>query len=218
MAEENNDVNIDDFFDEQFWESVKQGEMPPLPDKIMKAVMRTAPLKTEEFQYLLSRYPYLSITNSLEKETPVEQLELLLAQSGWLILDGGHVLIAIPGRMRYGAYQTDDSEDSRGGGAGDSDGGGIGTLQAQGINTAWELVALAQKRGWYAMLAQGTRLMLRNAWIASDALSFEMKDYVPNDDDYLAHSRVQSYGLTERMRARAENMQAPKRLRMLRGG
>lgn len=172
------------------WDEVESGEFV---DGLAQQALERG-LSQLEFEYLLTRYPYLELRDANLGELAVsEPVSIVSAQTGWEIHDRGTSIAVGPGRLLFGAYTEDDDESG--------DGGvtiaGFGTLEWQAIQSAWELLALAHSRWASAEIVGGSAAMQRAAWIAAYAYSYDFRGFSPTSHDEAAYARLYYSGMLQ---------------------
>lgn len=141
-----------------------------------------------EFQYLLSRFPYIELANTVNNsriDSLKQAPEPRQTQSGWLLYDKDDYLLAGPGRLRLGGYNGALAE-----GEDDEDSGGGGTLLWQGIRTVQELMALANARWEGLMILGGHYPLQRYAWMVALDSGLAVEGFQPMVDDINQHAYI----------------------------
>jgi hypothetical protein len=147
------------------------------------------PVRPEDVQYLLTRYPFLQIINSDAKFEGAMKVTFVPTKSGWVIHDYGDAMSASPGELLFGSYGKDLSVLEEEGGEGGE--GGSGTIVNQAYITAQEMVALAIQKGWAGVeVIAGTTLMQWAAWMAAQDRNFSLIGYEPNKEAQDKRARV----------------------------
>lgn len=146
----------------------------------------------EDIQYLLDHCPFLQMVNP-DVEPESRSVELIPADSGWIIHHYGDAMSSSPGELLYGDYQPgkynlqDDEEGDGGKGR-----RGRGTIVRQAFETAMQMVELAQKFGWKnIMIVDGHRIMKRAAWMMAESLGMGVKGFQPNKHDFEVRRRTE---------------------------
>lgn len=185
MSDENASMNW-----QQFWEQTRdmfdKGEIPGGEFyQQLHAQATTRGVTYEEFYYLLSRYPALIIRNVESPDLPnMREAEVIKSTSGWDIIDCDGWLLSSPGKLLWGAYREGADEAS-------AEKKGVGTLTQQAVDTAYDMIILAQEKGWpSAHVVHGFYGMIRAAWIAAESLSFNLEGFTPTINDQVVQSWV----------------------------
>lgn len=148
-----------------------------------------------EKQYILSRYPYVVISNFDTEEThPTILFERNRMQNGWPILDyGDHLISGCNELMAYlinqegitDDYDGEDDEDDDGGKTGR---GRYGTIVQQYTDVAFELVRMAILKGWSGIrVGDGYYSMSRMVWVACEIAQFHCS-FKPTAEDFVVRN------------------------------
>lgn len=141
------------------------------------------PIRHEDVEYLLNRYPFLQII-STDPKFPEEgiQTKLIDAKSGWTIHDYGDAMSASPGELLFRRYE----EEEEGG-----ETGGTGTIIKQAYITAQEMVKIAASKGWPGIdIVDGTPIMKWATWMAALDRELLLNGYEPTEDDHKKRARL----------------------------
>lgn len=182
MAQKDKYQDLGKAFLQDIWGKRERG----LPDTMIDW---TGPVRHEDVQYLLSRYPFLQIINT-DAHFPEGGVEpkFIKADSGWVIHDYGDAMSASPGDLLYGNYSEKEGEE---GGEGS---GGKGTIIKQAYLTAQEMIAIAIQKQWQGInIIDGSPLMKWAAWMAAEDQEFGYSGYEPSDEDHKKRARVRKY-------------------------
>lgn len=176
------------------------------------------PVTQKEIEALLYRCPFLQC---IGPELPVEsrypdEPRFIEAQSGWKIFDYADALSTSFSDLFVGDWPDSLSSDfspvepsSTEPAVEDDDegSGGQGTLFHQAIITAEEIIEIAHRRGWGAvLLIDGHPLMKRAAWLKANALGILFNGFEPTDEDRRAYANQMRTG----NRGSATQKQRPK--------
>lgn len=140
----------------------------------------------QEFYYLLSCYPYLTICNAdypyIDSGT---KPTITYAKNGWPILNfnsvicaGSNILFAELNGKKPLSKQDEDE-------------GGNGTIVKQYSDVAYEAMALAHQLGWPTIeILSGFYPMQRMAWIAAMENNYSIKGFDPSIEDEVVRNWV----------------------------
>ena len=144
------------------------------------------PIRPDEVQYLLSRYPFLQIINTDAKFAGEMKVTFNVAKTGWIIHDYGDAISASPGELLFKNYSGDWNELEE-----EGDNGGSGTIVNQAYLTAQEMVTLAIQKGWAGVeIIAGTAIMQWAAWMAAQDNNFNLIGYEPTKEAKEKRARV----------------------------
>lgn len=209
------ELEYDDVASTQYTEIAKQARMAhkitnlsgnilPFDLSVLPDFFR--PVTQKEIEALLYRCPFLQC---IGPELPMEQRypdepRFIEAQSGWKIFDYADALSTSFSDLFVGdwkeALSFDLSEASATESlqideADDEGSGGQGTLFHQAIITAEEMMEIAHRRGWDAvLLIDGHPLMKRAAWLKANALGVQFNGFEPTDEDHRAYANQMRTG------------------------
>jgi len=154
----------------------------------------TRPITEDDVYFLLGKYPYLELGDikSGDHPTPERPAEHRRAKNGWIIHDHGNILRAAQSELAsYKVYGTvisippaareDEDEDEGGEGVGELT--GHGTIVQQFVDTANEMIALAEKRWAGGIVLGGYYAMQRAAWIEAQQRSFTLDGFDATPED-----------------------------------
>ena len=178
------DQDLSSFLGE-VWSRRAQG-LPPISDVL-------GAIKPEDVQYLCDHfYPYLQIISAeADLENIVEPI-FITADSDWIIHDYGIALSSSPGQYLFGNYWAREEGESGEGGGETVLLPGKGTIVWQQVQTAYNMVAIAQEKGWTGIeLVDGTPKMKWAAWMAAQDLGLELSGYDPSEQDQARRKRIQ---------------------------
>ncbi len=162
MADDNKEQSSI-FFDQSFWDELKKLEQGDEWSVIKTALTR--PVTSVELAHVLRNYAYLEISDASVyelKSIDLAQLKFIKSKSGWLIHDHGSVLRASPGKMLYHSHNAFE-DDGAGGGV------GYGTIVQQYVDTARDMLTIAQSRWLGAKILSGYRPMQFAAYLIAQA-------------------------------------------------
>ena len=145
-------------------------------------------LTAVEFEYLLSRYRFIDLAKdrtSALLPPKLDELQRYRAQTGWWICDYGDRLLASPGRLTFGNYKSDGSDED--GGEGDV---GIGSLTQQGIETMQQLFMLITSRWNGVYVVDGYSALQRMAWIFGMDAGLAVDGFEPNYQDIVLRENI----------------------------
>lgn len=171
---------------EQIWTALAEGKVPEASELAKEALTR--PITHNEFYYLLSRHPYLEIGDSAGSAPKAGRApETKTTKTGWVVQDYGDCIVTGPGRLVFGRYVglTEEEDEEGGGGAGLTD---QGTLQQQIIETAKELIEMAQGRWDKASILKGFYGMKRAAWVAAGLKDYGLSGFEPTEEDQVVYN------------------------------
>lgn len=151
-------------------------------------------ISPQEILYLLDRCPFLQMVNP-EVSLEEQQLELLMADSGWTIHLYGDAMSSSPGELLFGGgdYRIflSEEEDEEGGG-GSILNPGKGTIRKQAFDTAMQMAEFAYQLGWGAIqIIDGHPIMGRAAWIRAEQLGLTVSGFTPTKRDIEIRNRIE---------------------------
>lgn len=131
--------------------------------------------------YMMNQMQFLQVVESTGAKAPLDEPELLTADSGWTVHHYGDAMSTSPGRYIFGggyfSVSSDDDDDSGGGVVNP----GKGTIVKQSFDSACELVRLAKEFGWGGILiVDGHPDMQRAAWVEAVRIGIRLEGYEPN--------------------------------------
>jgi hypothetical protein len=161
------DETTSPYFDQSFWDELQKLEELDEWGKIANIAKQamTRPITSAELEYILRNYAYLEIGDANLSEYPPikpDALRLVKSASGWTIHDHGSVLRAAPGKMFYRSNDPDK----------DGEGGGNGTVVQQFVDTARDMLTIAQNRWLGARILGGYRPMQFAAYLIAQASNY----------------------------------------------
>ena len=150
-------------------------------------------ISVEEILYLLDHCPFLQIVDT-KAALEDQKLELVEADSGWVIHNYGDAISSSPGGLLYGGgyfrILFGDEEDDEGGSGIVNP--GKGTIVKQAFDTAVQMVVMAHQKGWSGIqIVDGHPLMQRAAWIKASQLNMTVEDFTPDQHDLAVRDRVE---------------------------
>jgi hypothetical protein len=147
----------------------------------------------EDLQYLLDHCPFLQIIDTEAHVEPPAPMEFIRAVSGWDIHNYGDAMSSSPGRFIFGGGDfrifLEDDDDGSGGKILNP---GKGTIYKQAIDTAMQMVELAQLHHWQGIqIIDGHSLMKRAAWIKASQLGMSLTGFTPTERDKKIRGRLE---------------------------
>lgn len=185
MADDNKEQNSI-FFDQSFWDELKKLEQGDEWAVIKTALTR--PVTSVEIAHVLRNYAYLEMSDASVyelKSIDLAQLKFITSKSGWLIHDHGSVLRASPGKMLYHSHNAFE-DDGAGGGAG----AGYGTIVQQYVDTARDMLTIAQSRWLGARILSGYRPMQFAAYLIAQASHYILEGIELSDEETRTYQYV----------------------------
>lgn len=140
----------------------------------------TRPVAPTDILYLFDQWPFLQIVNADYASYSEESaLNVVRAKTGWDVQDFGDAMATSPGRLLFGGYRHGDEDDESGGGV------AVGTIVKQAVDTCYEMIAMAEQKGWGGvLLIDGHPLMQWAAWMHCQQLGYNLQGYEPSAEDY----------------------------------
>jgi hypothetical protein len=145
----------------------------------------------QEFYYLLSCYPYLTVCNA---EYPyVDQgvkPTVTYAKNGWPILNFKTVIYAGSNAL-FAELRGKGKRETAAEGKKEDDEGGNGTIVKQFSDVAYEVMTLAHQLGWPTIeIISGFYPMQRMAWIAGLESNYSVTGFEPSIEDEVVRGWV----------------------------
>ncbi len=151
-------------------------------------------LSPEEILYLLSQCPFLQIVSTGEVQA-LEEPEFITAKSGWKIHYYGNAMSSSPGEL---LFKSSDFRQDDGGESGKS---GRGTIVKQAFDTAADMIAFAQKRGWRGVhIVDGHPLMVWAAWMQAQDDAYSITGYTPDEKEIKKRERLKRSEIEDLLR------------------
>ena len=143
-------------------------------------------LTKSDVLWLLDHCPFVQLTDGNQQAKPLDQVEVMTAETGWMIHNYGDAMSSSPGRLLFGSgFSVSDDDEGSGGFQ------AVGTVVRQRYMTAREMVAIALKQGWGSVyLVDGHPKMMRDIWIESQTQGITVIGYEPSDEDFVTRDRI----------------------------
>lgn len=163
-----------------------------IEELIGKPINTSRPFTHQDIVYLLNKYPFIQIANTLSTFENAMALKILRADSGWNIMDYGDALCSSAGEYMFGGanYESFIQKilDGRRTDVDSGDDGSVnpgkGTIIKQTYDTTNELIDLAICKGWSGIeLIDGTPLMAQFLWLICEEKGVALEGYTPDEQD-----------------------------------
>jgi hypothetical protein len=193
MASDNNEQNST-FFDQSFWDELKklgEGDEWSVIAKLNEQAL-TRSVTSVELAYVLRNHAFLEISDASLYEVKAidpEKLTFVKSKSGWLIHDHGSLLRASPGRLLYRHHNAfnENEQDGSGGGV------GIGTIVQQYVDTARDMLTIAQNRWLGAKVLSGYRPMQFAAYLIAQASHYILEGVELTEEEARTYQHVKKH-------------------------
>ncbi len=174
------------YFDQSFWDELQKldeaDEWSHISTLTKQALTR--PISSAELEYMLRNYAYLEIGDASVIEQALidrDAVRFLKSSSGWTIHDHGSLLRASPGRMFYRSHLEDSGEL------------GHGTVVQQFVDTARDMLTVAQARWLGARILGGYRPMQFAAYLIAQASHYVIEGIELAQEEARAYQYIKPY-------------------------
>lgn len=181
---------------------VKEAEWQKTLKRLGLGEVNVADVRTTDILYIAKQWQFLQIVEMSGSKQPFENPELIVAKSGWTIINYGDSMATSPGKyiFRGGHFQWTDNED-------DEDEGGIvnpkkGTVTKQAFDSAAEMIELAKELGWNGVqIVDGHPDMQRAAWVEACRIGVRLDGFKPDVEAEKTRRRIVSQTVDEMLQA-----------------